>query len=161
MTQAADPQIIVSVFLRKGREGQQTKLFENLSTDAKNAVLSKAALGPDEEPVIACFDRTNGWFLVTTERLIWTSSGGLNALSILQVDYVEDNFEAAYRRWLAADDRENRNPKMEIDELELVAVDGCRAAVTLEPGYPFHGLSNALMWLCTWARSQCNKAGAK
>ncbi len=159
MTQAADPQIIASVLLRKGCEGKQTKLFENHTSDAKNAVLSKAALGTDEEPVIACFLGASNWFLVTTERLVWTNSGGLQTLCILRLDYADDNFEAAYRRWLAADDRESRNPKMEIDELELVAVDGSRRAITLEPGYPFFGLSNALMWLSRWARSQRKKAG--
>lgn len=154
MTQMADSQIIASVFLRKGGEGLKTKLFENLAAVEKSAILSRAALASEEEPVIAYFATATDWFLITTQRLVWSNSEGLHAMRILQFDYAESNFEAAWERWQIADDREIRDPNMDIDELFLVTIDGKRTAISLEPGQPYLGISNALMWLSRWAKSQ-------
>ena len=80
-----------SIFSRKGRDGHYTRLFENLESPQKDALLSKVQLNEGELPVIGSAESADKWLIITTERIVWRLGGKEQSLSARDVlDAVAD-----------------------------------------------------------------------
>src|SRR2546427_5656748 len=74
-----------SIFSRKGRDDQYTRLFENLESPQKHALLSKVQLNEGELPAIGSAERADKWLVITTERIVWRLEGKEQSLSARDV----------------------------------------------------------------------------
>lgn len=148
----ADAQIVASVFMRNGGEGEKTKLFENLAPSEQRGLTKMADLRLSEEIVITFFDSESDWCLITTQRLIWATAGERQEMELLDLDNFDDDFEEAFQRALSRPDPDALNPKLDMREIRPVTLDGRRAKIEIEPGQTYWGFYNALRWLCHWFR---------
>lgn len=59
-------EVLCSVFRRKGRNGEHTRVFDGLEPSQKAALLGQAALNASELPVIGSIESGEMWLIVTT-----------------------------------------------------------------------------------------------
>jgi hypothetical protein len=68
-------EVWTSIFRRKGGDGVTTRLFENLDASQQRALFAEFNLRESELPVIASIQDPGHWFILTTERLAWSTEG--------------------------------------------------------------------------------------
>lgn len=124
-----------AVFKRKGCDGRYTRLFENLDSPQKEALLKQVHLAETELPVIGSAEREDQWLLLTTARIIWRSGDKTESLNVKDIrDTVAD------LRKLVATGR--RKDKMR--ELQVLTMNGEQRIIELEEGAPLMGVWNVL-----------------
>jgi hypothetical protein len=123
------------IFKRKGGDGVYTRLFDEIDSARRAKLLSLARLPDDEIPVVASFADTNSWLLLTTERLIWSSTGARQELALTIVREVRPDFEAL---------RRSKIPKTDMKDLQIRTFQNEELIIELEPGAPLFGVWNIL-----------------
>jgi hypothetical protein len=136
MSEAAElKSTLTSIFKRKGRDGHYTRLFDNLDSTQRNALLSKVELGQTEVPVIGSVENEENWLIITTERLVWRRAGKEQTLRVQEIQDVVADFQ----KLLVTGQK-----KDEMRELEVVCSNGNRQTLEVEAGAPLIGVWNAL-----------------
>jgi hypothetical protein len=124
-----------AIFKRKGRDGRYTRLFENLDSQQREALLKQVPLTETELPVIGSAEAEDKWLLLTTARIVWRSGDKTETLDVKEIrDAVAD------LRKLVATGR--RKDKMR--ELQVLTTNGEQRFVELEEGAPLMGVWNVL-----------------
>ena len=83
---------MVSIFKRKGREGQYARLFDHLDQWQKNLLLTEMPLEQDEVPVIGGVEGQEKWFLITTKRIVWQAKDLRHSIPINRVFQISLDF---------------------------------------------------------------------
>jgi hypothetical protein len=133
--------IILSIFERKGGNGQYTLPFEHLDAEAQSIVMDQAILTAEEVPVLVSFKSPDEWLMLTTQRLIQIASGekiGLNFNEIASVTVDPDSPDLSMRR-----------QKQYWNRLKIGTFNEVYYTVEVESGMPFWGLWNALKYIAT------------
>ncbi len=124
-----------AIFKRKGRDGRYTRLFENLESVQKDALLNEVRLNEGELPVIGSTEAQDKWLLLTTARITWRLGGKTENLNVEDVrDAVAD-----FRKLMATGRR-----KDQMRELQILTMNGEQHTIEVEEGAPLMGVWNAL-----------------
>lgn len=128
--------ILRAIFIRKGKETDRTKVFENLAAEIRTKLLARAALLTCELPVVASVLNQDRWVLITTTRIVaverdQTTNVDLNLLRDATVD-------------LLADVRQGNRSKDELSILRLSLEGGKEQLIQVESGAPHIGIWNVL-----------------
>lgn len=121
----------VSIFKRKGASGKQTKLFEEFDDATRKAITERASLRADELPVIASAPTLQGWFLLTTKRLLSFTG---NASETIETSSIVEVLPAEF----------GQVRKEEMSLLKLKLNEGRELQAQVEAGAPFFGVWNVL-----------------
>lgn len=125
-----------AIFLRKGKETDRTKVFENLAPEIRSHLLTAAVLRADELPVVATVLEKDRWLLVTTARIVLFESGQTTNVEMgLLKDATVD---------LMADARHGNRSKSELSMLKLTLEGGKEQLIQVEHGAPHTGIWNLL-----------------
>lgn len=125
------------IFVKKGGEGEYTKLFENVSFYNKELLLNDFLLRETELPVILGFEIPAEWILLTTERIIWRYKGQISSVENSQIESVE-NYIELQRRVIFL-----KRP----DEIEITTKSKEKIIIHTEKGFPLYGIWNVLTYL--------------
>src|SRR6266566_7983350 len=80
-----------AIYKRKGCDGRYMRLFENLDSPQKEALLKQVHLAEMELPVIGSAQREDKWLLLTTDRIVWRSGDETESLNVKDIrDAVAD-----------------------------------------------------------------------
>jgi hypothetical protein len=120
-----------SIFRRRGRDGNYTRLFDNLDAEQKNIVQREFSSVGAELPVVASVQNSANWFVMTTERLIWSINGNRGEIAISLVEGVMPG---------------TRQRKREMSTLLIKTPFGGHL-IELEPGSPLVGVWSILLHL--------------
>jgi hypothetical protein len=124
-----------AIFERKGCDGRYTRLFDNLESAQKDALLKEVQLSEGELPVIGSAESQEKWLLVTTGRIVWRLGGKAQTLPVEAVRDVVADFQK-----LVVTGRK----KDQMKELQILATSGEQYTVEVEEGAPLMGVWNAL-----------------
>jgi len=127
--------VLSSIFRRKGGNGLYTGLFENLDPSQRSILLSAVALKNGELPIIGSVKDLTNWLLITTERLVWSAQKGRNELVLGQIRDAVADFQALDL---------GPETKAKMQELCLIAMNGIKYRIQLEPGRPLFGTWSVL-----------------
>ena len=90
--------ILVSIFKRKGGEGEQTFLFDNLSTDNKDLISNTLSeVGDNEYVVLVYLENVDNHFIITTDRIIEKKDGENLYFSYADLNLASTNMAAEYK----------------------------------------------------------------
>lgn len=124
----------MSIFLRRGKNGTYTRLFNNLEAAQKSTVLAILDFDETELPVIGSVRDSDNWLVLTTERLVWSIGGTRREIA------------ASAIRGATADLRQlGSDGKLGMQRLQVVAMGGEEHSIELEPGAPLSGVWNILI----------------
>jgi hypothetical protein len=128
--------VLRAIFIRKGKETDRTKVFENLAAEIRTKLLAVAALRTGELPIVASVLDQDRWVLITTTRVVAVerdqpTSVDLNLLKDATVD-------------LVADARQGNRSKSELSYLRLLLEGGKEQLVQVESGVSHIGIWNVL-----------------
>jgi hypothetical protein len=136
VTSAGDlKDIWTSIFRRSGGNGAYSGLFDDLPVSLRNLLLAEARLRETELPVIGSVADASNWFVLTTERLIWSRAGPRHEIAAGAVREVASDLEALRRSGLG---------KSNMRSLRVTTVTGEEHEIVLEPGKPLIGAWNVL-----------------
>jgi hypothetical protein len=122
---------MTALFRRKGANGHYCGLYEDLTTAQRNLLERKLRLAETELPVIASAKDDNSWFLLTSMRLAWESSGSAGFIPIEEIcDAAVDLQGIAH----------TGKTKLQIDQIEIISSAGGEYKIEVEPGAPFLGV---------------------
>jgi hypothetical protein len=125
----------MSIFRRKGRNGNFTRLFDAMESSRQNALLSSVTIRESELPVIGSVQDRDNWLLLTTERSVRTIRGERLEIANENVEDVKSDFKTMQRDGIT---------KAKLHELQLV-VAGEVILVELELGQPLIGVWHILI----------------
>jgi meiotically up-regulated gene 157 (Mug157) protein len=131
------------IFLKKGREGEYTKLFENVSIYNKELLLNDISLRENELPVILGFEIPAEWILLTTERIIWRYKGQIRSVENADIENVENYIEMQKRAIFL------KKP----DEIEVLAKSN-KIIIHTEEGSSKFGIWSVLNYLVSRNKKQ-------
>jgi hypothetical protein len=138
-----------AIFTKRGGNGTYTRLFDRLESSQRVAILSKVELGDSEMPVIGSYCDADNWLLLTTDRLVWLSSGVRNELATKSIrDAVAD---------LAQIQRTGAT-KLEMCELDVLTMEGAHFSIPMEAGSPLSGIWNILKNIGATNRNSASSA---
>jgi hypothetical protein len=120
--------VLSSIFRRNGGDGNCTKLVEELDADKKNIILEAIKLQASELPVIGSIENSNDWFLLTTERVLWSVDGNKGEVPIESIVEVRSDMGT-----LRQGGAQMKNP---LRRLEIGTVGNQRYSMNVEPGAP-------------------------
>ena len=130
--------IIRSIYRRKGGKGVTLRLFDDLGSAERHLLLEKAALGIDDIPVIGLFIDEDNWLLLSTEYLLWCTSGKTHRVCTSCIaDANVDLGELRMSKLSMAD----------CATLQVITKSGKHYRIEVEAGRPLSGLWNVLKFL--------------
>lgn len=138
---------LAHIFLKKGGEGNYTKLFENLLPFQREVIAQKSEIQISEAPIVGGYKDDKEWILLTTKKLVWqcgTSSFVLPLSEIINADVDFDKMIA------------NRLTMNDVREIEIEADSFNKIVLKMEAGYPLSGMWNILLHL-SWRNNQQKK----
>lgn len=141
---------LTAIFKRKGQDGGYTRLFENLETSQREALLKEVPLHTGELPVIGSVESQQTWLIVTTDRIVWRLKGKTQTLSVGDVWHVKADFP----KMVATGVR-----KHQLRELQIETATHEQRTIEVEEGAPLMGVWNALMNLGARNRQMKNAGG--
>jgi len=117
------------IFRRKHGRGPNTRLFEDLDPHQR-AILSERFVPREGElPIIASVDSvadSDDWFVLTNERIVWSSDGISGELPNADVHQVLPDLQ-----------KRQRGPgMMGVKHLLIVTAAGAKHSINLDPGQP-------------------------
>ena len=124
-----------TIFTRKGKNGNYTRLFDNLEPDQQRALLGNVRLSDGELPIIGSLETSEKWLLVTTRRIVWNLGKKTQSLPLEAIRDVVADFRKMVRDGITKD---------QLRELQVLAMNGKPHILELEPGAPLIGTWNAL-----------------
>lgn len=125
----------VSVFERKGGDGDYTRVFERLEISQQGFLLSKVTLSELEFPVIGGVRDEANWIILTTKRVVWSDDSEQIVLSIDSINDAIANFEEL---------RLAQRTKTDLNQLQVLTMNGEKYTITVEPNKPLIGIWNVL-----------------
>jgi hypothetical protein len=128
-----------AIFRRKGNDGTYTKLFDRWGSAEQRLLLAHVTLRDGEVPVIGSFIDPNNWLLLTTRRLVWSTTGKAHTLENAAISEVKVDLQSL---------RDQRRRLTENQYLQLTTIDGERHSIELEAGAPLSGIWNVLLNIC-------------
>lgn len=132
------------IFTKKGREGEYTKLFENVSIYNKELLFNDVSLRENELPVILGFEIPAEWILLTTERIIWRYKGQIRSVENAHIDNVENYIEMQRRAIF------HKKP----DEIEILVKSDQKIIIHTEEGSSKFGIWSVLNYLVSRNKKQ-------
>ncbi len=85
------------IFLKRGGEGEYTKLIENSPIYHRELLFNDISLNEGELPVVLGFKIPAEWTLFTTKRIVWRYKGQINSVEYKQIKEVETFIEIQKR----------------------------------------------------------------
>lgn len=120
-----------SIFRRRGRNGNHTRLFDNLDVGQKYILQREFSSAGTELPVVASVQNSANWFVMTTERLVWSIDGNRGEIATRLVEGVMPG---------------TNQRKREMSKLLIKTPYGDHL-IELEPGSPLVGVWSILLHL--------------
>lgn len=130
--------ILVSLFKRKGGEGEYTKIVSENNLP-KSLVLSD--FGNDEMGLIMYYKSDSDWFLLSNERIRSSHKGNNTDLYIQDLKEVTLAMEEEFK-----DGIRNKN---DFSRLTIIDKRGSSTLLYLEKGPPYEGLYQVLHFLAS------------
>ena len=124
-----------SVFRRKGHNGQYTRLFEDLESFHRNALLENVQLNRGELPVIGGVASQDRWLMITTERVVWRVGDKTHAVSVTDIRDAVADFHGLQASGCT---------KLQMRELRIETMTHEQHVIEVEEGGPLSGVWNAL-----------------
>lgn len=132
------PSILVSLFKRKGGEGQYTKVVSENSLP-ESLVLSN--FGSDEIGLIIYYKSDSDWFLLSNKRIRSSHEGDTASLNIQDLKEVTLAMQEEFK-----DGIRNKN---DFSRLRIKDKSGGSNLLYLEKGQPYEGLYQVLHFLAS------------
>ena len=132
------PSILVSLFKRKGGEGQYTKIVSENNLP-ESLVLSD--FDSDEIGLIICYKNDSDWFLLSNKRIRSRYEGDTADLNIQDLKEVTLAMQEEFK-----DGIRNKN---DFSRLRITAKNGSSNLLYLEKGQPYEGLYQVLHFLAS------------
>lgn len=129
--------VIGARFIRRGRIGEFTNLFEQFSEADRQLVFDAVEFLVDELPVVLCLESSTKWLLATTTRILSCTDGDIRAIDYNQI--------ADARAVLP--DVINYDQGIDLASIEITLFDGSRQRVSMERGDPCFGMLNILVFI--------------
>ena len=145
MTSHFDSNILSAIFRRRGEPSLYTKLFDDLLPEQQQLLLKMVTLKENELPVLACVKAIDNWFLLTTDRAIWTSAGKsqeINTHDIQQATIGKQPLLQVKQALIRGD-----ITRADLQHLTVTTMDKTQHIIELEAGSPLNGISNVLHWM--------------
>jgi hypothetical protein len=124
---------------RRGAWGVITRPFEEFDDEIRESLTSQAGLIEEEQPVIVCFRDKENWVLISDARLIWSESASHHSVAVSDIVKVTAD--------LAGDAQSGARTKNDLHHLVIRTSNGETHRVNLEPGPPFFGVWNVVMFM--------------
>jgi hypothetical protein len=137
-----DANRLSTIFLRHGKRGTYTDLFDNLMPDKQQMLLNAISLKDNEHPVVACVKAVDNWFLLTTNRAIWTSAGKYQEINVHDISRATFDKEALLRDKDAL--IRGDVTLADLQHLVVTTMDNTRHLIEVEAGFPLGGIWNVL-----------------
>lgn len=132
------PSILVSLFKRKGGEGQYTRIVSENNLP-ESLVLSD--FGSDEIGLIICYKNDSDWFLLSNKRIRSNHEGDTTDLNIQDLREVTLAMQEEFK-----DGIRNKN---DFSRLRITDKNGNSNLLYLEKGQPYEGLYQVLHFLAS------------
>ncbi|MGB3465157.1 MAG: hypothetical protein WBA74_07805 [Cyclobacteriaceae bacterium] len=132
------PSILVSLFKRKGGEGQYTKIVSENNLP-ESLVLS--GFDSDEIGLIICYKNDSDWFLLSNKRIRSRHEGDTADLNIQDLKEVTLAMQEEFK-----DGIRNKN---DFSRLRITDKNGSSNLLYLEKGQPYEGLYQVLHFLAS------------
>lgn len=129
--------VLNSIFCRRGKETENTRLFENLPQQVQAELSADIFFRRDELSVLASVLDTDRWLLITTQRIFFNRKGELTSLDCAQLANVTPA--------LVVDASKGIRRKNELMSLKVVSKLGVEQIIEVESGSPYFGVLNVLM----------------
>lgn len=125
---------MVSIFNRKGGEGEYARLFDHLDQWQQNLLSTEVPLRAEEAPVIGGVEGQEKWFLITTRRIVWRTKGSTQSIPMDQVSEASMDFKTL----------SSPRAKLETQDLQITTLDDRLYRFPIEEGSPLIGVWNVL-----------------
>jgi hypothetical protein len=123
-----------AIFRRRGKSTSNSGAFDELDIAKQHLILASASLTDQELPVLGSVPDPETWCLITTGRLIWSSTGSVRSLDLKGVAEVRMNIDSMRRHGIKRS-----------GTIDVYAKDGNKFVVKVEPGAPYNGILSVLM----------------
>jgi len=131
--------ILISIFKRKGGEGERTFLFDNLSPENKNLISNTLSeVNENEYTVLVYLKDVDNHFIITTDRIIEKKDGRKLYFSYAELNLASTNLSVQYKLGIKS--------KKEFNVITL-KFDNTEYNLIVEPENPYWGLLNVLRYL--------------
>ena len=137
--------IWTSIFLRKGKNGAYTRLFNSLEPSQQHMLLDVVGLRDTELAVIGSVQNPEKWLVVTTERVVWSIGGNRNVVAVGEISHIKADIPSP-------------EAKKNLHELQIVTMTGKTYLIELEPGAPLMGVWNVLVNMARRNRTAMKQA---
>lgn len=136
MSSDAHQKVVLSaLFRRRGANGEDVRVFEELSFEQQQLLLARASLHEEEMAVLGGILPSGKWLLLTTRRLLWGAESGCEELPNAQVRGVDvDLHELAV----------TGQRKDQWSKLRVNSTAGMKE-IEVEAGQPLSGVWNVLL----------------
>jgi hypothetical protein len=124
-----------AIFRRKGGDGTHTRLFDNLDLSQRSMLLAEFKLNESERPVIGSLQDSANWFVLTTERLAWSTGGKRQEVATADIRGATGDLKQ-----LQASD----HSKLGMRHLKIRTIGEGEYSIEVEPGSPLSGVWNVL-----------------
>ena len=127
--------IIVSVFKRKGGEGEFTKV---VTSNSDYSVIN-AHLHTDEKGLIIDYRNDLDFTLLTNKRIIAVRQNGVTIVSYAHLEKVVFPMVAEYNEWV--------KNKFDYTKIQLIDADNKEYIIAVEKGKPWQGFYQTLHFI--------------
>jgi len=135
---------LISIFKRKGGEGEFTKIVDNHVYEKYNSLLS-VLLKDNEIGLILCYLNSSNWVFLTNQRLFYKSNSTTNIIENNNIKKVSLALDIEFRSGV--------RDKKEFTRLSLEDEERKNHLLVLEKGEPFEGFYQVLHFLSTQTSS--------
>lgn len=129
--------VYLSIFKRKGGEGDYTKIVNDENKSQYSDLLSR--LIENENPLIVCFKNILNWFLLTNSRILILNEGRFDVFN--NFDIVE------VRPALEEELRDRVNNKENFTRLKIKIKNNEEVVLSLEKGKSYEGIHQVLHFI--------------
>lgn len=129
--------VYLSIFKRKGEEGDYTKIVNDENKDQYSDLLSR--LVENENPLIVYFKNILNWFLLTNSRVLILNEGRFDVFN--NIDIVE------VRPALEEELRDRVNNKENFTRLKIKIKNNEEVVLSLEKGKSYEGIYQVLHFI--------------
>jgi hypothetical protein len=129
--------VLISIFKRKGGEGQYTKMLND--TNRSNYLGPMSNLTEDESGLVICHEDDLNWFMTSNKRIFNMRNGELSIVSHPEVADVSLALEEEFK--------EKIKSKNHFTRLLMITTNGEKHILKIEMGLPYAGVYQMLHFI--------------
>ena len=128
--------ILLSIFKRKGGEGEYTKIANEENINNKNHLFK---IEGNEKELIIYYKNDRNWFLLSSKKVFFPNKGLTKVLDIKNIKSVELAINEEFKNGI-----KNKN---DFSKLNITDYEENKYLLTLEKGLPYFGIYQVLHFI--------------